>query len=200
MSGAQVVEHPAGISWVLTGEPMQRASHAVGDGDGVWLVDPVDEAGAVQRAQALGPVRAVVQLLDRHPRDCAVLAGRLGVPHLRLPDAVPGSPFEVRTVVDVPRWREKALWWPQQRALVVAELLGTNEYYRLGPGAVGIHPFLRVLLPGALRGLQPEVLLCGHGLPVTGPETPAAVEEAHHRARLDLVRTPLKLGALWRAR
>ncbi|MBI5104091.1 MAG: hypothetical protein HZB46_03735, partial [Solirubrobacterales bacterium] len=25
----------------------------------------------------------------------------------------------------------------------------------------------------------PEVLLCGHGLPVTGPETPAAVEEAH---------------------
>ena len=95
-------------------------------GDGVWFVDPVDVPEAMERAAALGAPAGVIQLLDRHNRDCAAIAARLGVPHLKVPDAVPGSPFEVVRVLDVPGWHEAALWWPEHRVLVVAELIGTN--------------------------------------------------------------------------
>ena len=54
----------------------------------------------------------MLQLLDRHNRDCAEVAQRLGVPHLKVPDAVPGSPFEAIPALRVPGWKETALWWP----------------------------------------------------------------------------------------
>ena len=47
-----------------------------------------------------------------------------------------------RDVVQVPRWREVALWWPQRKALVVAEAVGTGRYFAVGPGPVGVHPWL----------------------------------------------------------
>ena len=76
----------------------------------VWLVDPVDGPGLEERVRALGEPAGVLQLVDRHPRDCAVLAARLGVEHLRVPAAgVAGSPFQVRRILDVPWWREVAL-------------------------------------------------------------------------------------------
>src|SRR5689334_21316721 len=103
-------EQPFGLTWVLD-EPMQRASHALADGGRVWLVDPVDVPEALDRVSALGTPAGVLQLLDRHNRDAAQIAGRLGVPHLRLPDAVPDSPFEMVKVIDVPGWHERALWW-----------------------------------------------------------------------------------------
>ena len=69
----QIHEHELGLSWV-TEDAMQRASHALRDGDRVWLVDPVDDEEALRRAAALGAPAGVVQLLDRHNRDCASLA------------------------------------------------------------------------------------------------------------------------------
>jgi hypothetical protein len=33
---------------------MQRASHALVDGEDVWLIDPVDEGEAIERAMGLG--------------------------------------------------------------------------------------------------------------------------------------------------
>ena len=48
------------------------------------------------------PVDASLGLLDRHERDAAAIAERLGVPHHRLPSSLPGTPFEVVTVVDKP--------------------------------------------------------------------------------------------------
>lgn len=189
---AMVEEHPLGLSWVLD-ETMARASHALVEDGRVWLVDPVDVPDAVERAVALGTPAGVLQLLDRHGRDCAALAGRLGVPHLRVPDAVPGSPFEAIPAVRMPGWRETALWWPERAALIVAEVLGSNAYYTGGSGSVGMHFMLRPLAPGRLRGYEPEHLLFGHGRGVHGPAAAAELERAHARARRDLPRVLAKL-------
>lgn len=183
-----VHEHDLGVSWVFD-EVMERAFHALVDDGRVWLIDFVDVGDAVARAQALGEVAGVVQLLDRHNRDNAEIAARLGVEHHRLPTALPG--FEVVTVLDLPGWREKALWWPAQDALVVAETLGSGRYFAVGPGALGVHPFLRMLPPGALRRFAPAHVLPGHGAPVHGE--PDAVDRAYRDSRRDLPRFVLKL-------
>ena len=83
---------PDGFSWIVE-EPMARTSHALAAGGKVWFVDPLDWPDAIDRALTLGEAAGVLQLLDRHNRDCAVLAERLGVPRLVAPDEVPGSPF-----------------------------------------------------------------------------------------------------------
>jgi len=191
---ATLHEHALGLSWVVD-EPMERASHAVADEGGrVWLMDVVDDAEAMARVAGLGTPEAVVQLLDRHSRDCAAVAERLGVPHLRLPSELPDSPFEVRDVVQVPRWREVALWWPERKVLVVAEAVGTGRYFAVGPGPIGVHPWLRMLPPrGSLRGLEPDALLTGHGPPLIGPGTAEALSEALDRSRRDV---PRMLGGL----
>jgi hypothetical protein len=85
-------EFPFGFSWVLD-EPLERTSHALVADGRVWLVDPVDVPEAMERATALGEPAAVLQLLDRHNRDCAAVAERLGVLHVKVPDVIPGSPF-----------------------------------------------------------------------------------------------------------
>lgn len=59
---------------------MQRASHALAVEGRVWLVDPVDAPELEARIRLLGEPAGVVQLLDRHGRDCAAWAARLGVP------------------------------------------------------------------------------------------------------------------------
>jgi len=191
-------ELPFGFSW-LPDEALSRTAHALDTGDGVWLVDPVDVPEAIGRATALGTPAGVLQLLDRHNRDCAPIAARLGVPHLRLPAAIPGSPLRVLPVLDVPRWREIALWWPERRVLVVAELIGTSRVYALGSGAAGVHPMLRLLTPGALRGYEPEHLLVGHGLGVHGPDATEALAHAYAHARKDLPRLAARLPAMTRA-
>jgi hypothetical protein len=191
-------DFPFGFSW-FPEETLTRTAHALDTGDGVWLVDPVDVPEAIDRAVALGPPAGVLQLLDRHNRDCAEVAARLGVPHLRLPATVPGSPFEVVQVLDVPRWREIALWWPERRALVVAELIGTNDIYALGGARAGVHPMLRVPAPGALRGYEPEHLLVGHGPGVHGPAAAEALADAYDRARTDLPRLAGRLPAMAKA-
>jgi hypothetical protein len=186
-----------GFTWV-TDEALSRTSHALADGGRVWLVDPVDAGDALERASGLGRPAAVLQLLDRHNRDCAAIAARLGVPHLQVPDAVPDSPFEVIRALRVPTWRESALWWPARKALVVAEVVGTNALYTGGRGGVGMHLMLRLFAPGALRGYQPEHLLVGHGPPVHGPEAAEGLQEAYDRARRDLPRVLASLPSAMR--
>jgi hypothetical protein len=181
-----VEEHPLGLTWVAA-EPMERAFHALVDDGRVWLVDPLD-GPEMEDAAALGEPAAVLQLLDRHNRDCAEIAERLGVPHLRVPDAVPDSPFEAIAPVRIPRWREAALWWPARQALVVAEVLAANPMHTGGEQRVGMHLFLRPWPPRSLRGYRPRHLLLGHGRSVHGPEAARAVEASYARARRDLPR------------
>jgi hypothetical protein len=182
-----------GLSWVID-EFMGRTSHALRDDDGgVWFIDPVDVPAAVDKALELGEPRGVIQLLDRHARANRDLAERFGVPFYELPDEVPDSPFEMFSVLEVSRWREKGLWWQDQRVLVVAETVGTVPYFRAGSSRAGIHPFLRAKPPRAPLRYAPHHLLVGHGRGVHGPQTPALLDEAYRRTRRDIWRLPLTL-------
>ena len=190
MSVRALHEHDLGLTWIVA-ELMERTSHALVDDGRVWLVDPVDEPEALERVAGLGEPAGVLQLLDRHNRDCAELAEQLGVPHLKVPDEAP--PFKAIPVVRIPAWKETALWWPAHKALIVAEVVGTNDYYTGGAGRVGMHPLLRALPPSGVRGYEPEHLLMGHGAPLHGPEAASELERAHARARRDLPRVLAKL-------
>jgi len=190
---------PYGFGWIAE-EPrlLQRASHALVSDGQVWLVDPVQVEGLEERVRAAGRVVGVLQLLDRHGRDCAALARAHGVPLRFVPRAgTPGPPFELLGAVRIPLWREAALWWPERRTLVVADALGTAPYF-VAPGErLAVHPVLRVFPPRALDRLEPEHVLCGHGDGVHGPEAAETLHEALRTARR---RTPAWLGGLVRAR
>ena len=186
-----------GLSWVLD-EAMERTSHALVADGRVWFVDPVDVDEAMARAAALGEPAGVIQLLDRHNRDCAALAQRFRVPHLKVPDEVPGTPFRAIPVVRFPGWKETALWWPEQDALIVAEVVGANELYTGGRGAAGMHPMLRALPPRGLRSYSPRHLLMGHGPGIHGAAATPALRQAHDRARRDIPRVLAKLPTLAR--
>jgi hypothetical protein len=197
-AAAQLFEHPFGaVSWLMD-EPMRRTSHALAVGGGVWLVDPVDHTEAMARVAALGPPAGVLQLIDRHNRDCASIARRLNVPHHTVPDALPNTTLQTIAVLRLPVWRETALWWPGPRVLVVAETIGTAPAFTAGHGAVGMHPLLRLLPPRALRATRPEHLLPGHGPPVSGPDARDGVDWAYAHARRDLPRLLLALTRLAR--
>ena len=181
-----------GFSWIVD-EPATRASHALTAGGRVWLVDPTAWEPALERARAAGRPAAVLQLLDRHNRDCAALARRLGVPHLVAPARVPDGPFQVVEIRRSRRWQEVALWWPETRTLVVAEALGTNRFFS-PDGSAGVHLLLRLRPPrAALAGLEPRHLLVGHGAGIHGEAATAALREALARSRTDLPRALLQL-------
>ena len=150
-----------GFGWIAD-DRAARTSHAlVVDGD-VWLVDALHWEDALERARSLGRVAGVIQLLDRHNRDCAAVAARLDVPYLRLPEHVDGG-LEVVPIVDLPRWHERALWWPERRVLVVAEAVGTVGWFTFGRRSLGLNPLFRLRPPSALRRFDPDVMLVSHG-------------------------------------
>jgi hypothetical protein len=182
-------EFTLGVTWEIA-EAARRTSHAIRGDDGrVWLIDPVDHPDAMARVAALGEPAAVLQLIDRHNRDCSAIAARLGVPHLETPAAVPDSPFRFVAVLEMKRWREVALWWAERELLVVAEAIGTAEIFTAGGhGAVGMHPILRPRPPQALRGYRPEHLLVGHGPPVHGAAARDGIDWAYAYARRDIPR------------
>ena len=179
-----VDESEHGFGWISP-EPrfMQRTSHAFVAGGKVWLVDPVLEDGVLDRVRALGEPAAVVQLLDRHGRDCRRVAELLGVPHLEVPDvAPPGAPFDVLPVLNRRRWHEVALWVPEHDTLVCTEAVGTVPYYRAPSERLAVHPLLRLTPPRALLAVEPAHILVGHGEGVH-EDAAAALREAIRYAR-----------------
>jgi hypothetical protein len=189
--------HSLGLTWTESGG-MVRSAHALADGGRVWLIDPFEDPSALDRATELGEMAGVIQLLDRHNRDGEALARRLDVPLHRLPEQVPDAPFEVVPVISRRGWHEIALWWPEPRALIVAEAVGTAPVFAAGRRA-GVHPLLRLAPPRRqLSGYDPERLLVGHGTPLEH-DGAGAVSEALNRARSDLPRLVLKLPGLLRS-
>jgi hypothetical protein len=176
---------PRGVSWIVE-EDATRTSHALAADGRLWLVDAVNWPEAIERACGLGEPAGVIQLLDRHNRDCAELARRLAVPHLVVPDELAASPFTPVPVKRSKRWRESALWWPAERTLVVAEALGTNRFFTGGQAPLGVHLLLRLDPPKMLAGFEPEHLLVGHGEGVSGPGTKQAIDEALRTSRRGL--------------
>jgi hypothetical protein len=193
---------PDGFGWVVE-EPATRTSHVLAAEGRIWFVDALDRPDAIERALGLGEPAGVIQLLDRHNRDCAALAARFGVPHVVAPRAVPGSPFTFVDLVNRRFWRESVLWWPETRTLVVAEALATNRFYTGGTAPIGVHPVLRLTPPKALAAFEPERVLVGHGEGVLGGAS-SALHDALRWSRRGLpgvlLRLPLALRAPSRPR
>ena len=179
------VDEADGVLGWIEGARMRRTSHALAAAGRVWIVDPIEGEGVDERIRALGEPAGVIQLLDRHERDCAAFAARFGVPLHIVPRSLPGTPFELRPVVRLRFWREVALWWPERRILVCADVLGTVPFFRAGDEPIGMHPLLRLWPPRGLRGLDVQHALVGHGEGVTDG---AAVERALAEARRRLPR------------
>jgi hypothetical protein len=196
VAGLRLVdEHEWGFGWVSPERARLRiTSHALLTDGGVWLVDATDEEGLEERVRALGEPAGVIQLLDRHARDCAELAQRLGVPHHVVPfDGV--GPFETIPLVRRRFWREAALWWPERGVLVCADALGTvPHYFALAGEPLGVHPLLRLTPPRALARLRPEHVLVGHGRGVHEGAA-EALRDALATSRRRLPRLPLELAA-----
>jgi hypothetical protein len=176
-------EFEGGFGWVAD-ELMKRCSHALVADGRVWVIDPVDAEGVEERIVGAGAPAGVIQLLDRHNRDCRALADRLDVPYHRLPlRPIPDAPFEFIRVLDARRWKEVALWWPEPGVLVCADALGTAGYFVARGERLGVHPFLRIAPPRRQLGrVQPEIVLCGHGAGVLS-EAGSALREALSTAR-----------------
>jgi hypothetical protein len=157
-------EFDGGFGWVVDDELLKRCSHALVEGGRVWAIDALAADGVEERIRGAGEPAGVIQLLDRHNRDCRPLAEQLGVPHHRTPkQPIAGAPFQFIVLRDSRFWREVALWWPERRVLVCADVLGTVGYF-LAPGErLGVHPLLRLVPPRRLVTVEPGVVLCGHG-------------------------------------
>jgi hypothetical protein len=140
----------------------------------------------------------VLQLLDRHNRDCAALATRLGVRHHLVPQGSLG-PFAFITIKNSQSWKEVALWWPDRRVLVCGDALGTARYFRAGNERLGVHPLLRLRPPRRQLGaLQPDIVLCGHGEGVL-ENADAVLREALSTSRRRLPGQAVSAVRAWRA-
>ena len=187
-----VDEFHAGFGWIQH-EFLQRCSHALVADGRVWLVDPVAAGGVEERVRAAGAPAGVIQLLDRHRRDCVAWANRLSCAHHVVPQE-PVGPFDFLTVRFSRAWKEVALWWPGERVLVCADALGTARYFCAGDERLGAHPLLR-LRPPSLP-VEPEAILCGH---VEGVFTDAtgALREALATSRRRLPRQVMSAVATY---
>ncbi|HZT53010.1 MAG TPA: hypothetical protein VE995_01365 [Gaiellaceae bacterium] len=186
MSVSFVDELPFGFGWLEAGSFLRRCSHALAVEGKVWVLDAVADEAVLERISTLGEPAGVVQLLDRHNRDNAAVAARLGVPLHVVPQAPPaGAPFQVVPLLRNRLWREVALWFPEQRTLAVAEAVGTAQFYRAPGERVGVAPLLRLTPPRRLLGFEPEHLLVGHGEGLH-EDVPAVLRDAleHSRARI----------------
>jgi hypothetical protein len=178
-----VDELPFGFGWLEAGSFLRRCSHALAVDGKVWVLDALADGDALERVASLGEPAGVVQLLDRHGRENEAVAARLGVPlHVVPSEAPPGAPFEVVPLLRNILWSEVALWFPEQRTLVVAEALGTAQFYRAPDEEVAVAPLLRLTPPRPLLELEPEHLLLGHGEGVHG-DAPAAIRAAVEGSR-----------------
>jgi hypothetical protein len=189
-----VDEQEDGFGW-LVDEPFERTSHAIRVDGRVWLIDPVDAPELADRIRALGEPVGVLQLLDRHNRDGAAWSARLGVPLVRAFESVAGTPFQALPVRDNRLWREVALWEPESRTLLCADVLGTLEFFRAGDERIGMHPLLRVAPPRSLVSVAPERVLVGHGGGIH-QDAAAAVRDTVDNARR---RIPAALASAVRA-
>lgn len=193
-----------GFGWIAhPDELLRRASHGILGDRGVWLVDPVDWTGLDDLLQSHGPVAGVVVTIDRHTRDADTLAQRhdvaVHVPteigraaaeiHARTETAAAfaeDTGFHVRKAIELPLWREVALYQPDDGTLIVGDALGTAPYFSPANERLSVYPLLRPMPPRtAYSGLAPERVLVGHGKGVM-EDGDQALEQALNRSRRNI--------------
>jgi hypothetical protein len=178
-------EFEGGFGWIAD-EFMERCSHALVEGGRVWLIDALGTPDVEERIALAGEPAGVIQLLDRHGRDCAGLATRLGVPHHVVPHHDVG-PFTFISIRDKRGWHEVALSWNDAGVLVCADALGTADYFRARGDRLAVHPLLRFFPPRRPLGqLTPTRVLCGHGRGIHD-DADAALREALRTSRRRLL-------------
>jgi hypothetical protein len=198
MAVRELTEHPLGLTWVGD-DSLERAAHALVHDGRVWLVDPFEDEEALARVAELGELAGVLQLFVAHERDGKAIAERLGAPFLSLPEQVPDSPLKVLRLDSVKVWKERALWWPERKGLVVAESIGTAAHYAVGKGPAGVHMIRRPLPPNTLKPFRPDHLLVGHGPPLHGDEADAGLRDALNRSRRDIPTFIRRMPSLFRS-
>jgi hypothetical protein len=138
--------------------------------------------------------------MDRHRRDADAIAAR----HTVAVNAPLPRGIERRRTVRFPGWHEVALWLPDRRLLVVADVLGTAAYFvATEEERLGVHPAARPFPPRkALHDLDPLAVAVGHGAPVTKDATVALYDALRtSRRRLPAAyRHAWRLSRLFRAR
>lgn len=213
-----------GTGWLAhPDELMQRASHALVDGEDVWVVDPVDANGLDDLLAGYGTVAGVVVLFSWHARDAGTLAashdvpvhvpswvtgvaGRVDAPVERFDDELADTGYRARSITPHPLWREAALYREADGTLVVPDSVGTAPYFRAPTERLGVSPFQRPWPPrAALGGLDPDRVLVGHGSGVFDDAAGAladALDGARRRAPAAIVtnlsRWPRTLAAALR--
>jgi len=179
----EVTEWEGGFSWVAhPDEGIRRASHALRDGNAVWVVDPVDFEGLDERLAEVGEVAGTVTLFGQHERDAAAVARRhdapvhvpawmdgvasnLDAPIERFEEELGETGYEAVPLSRFRIWQECALF--DGEALVVAESVGTAGHFLASGDRLGVHPMVRPLPPRKrLGGLDPDRVLTGHGVGV----------------------------------
>lgn len=203
-----------GVEWLVhPEETMQRASQALATDEGVYLVDPLDAPGVDDLVTGPGEVAGVVLLSNYHTRDAGLFARRhdvpvyvpAGIPDEEVPElSVPVERLAVGdrlggyellevatgTALGAP-WYEYALW--NGETLRVGESVGTADYMRVGDERLGVMLLRRFDPPTALRGLDPERVLSGHGRGIDEDAT-AALETALDNAGENLQTALLRNG------
>lgn len=187
-----------GVGWIAhPDEAMQRASHALSVDEGVYLIDPLNIPDLEELIGDLGEVAGIVVLLDRHGRDAIELARKYEVP-IHLPAEVnldvpadvtverhdrtlANTEYELLEVVDWPGWRETALF--DGETFIVPEAVGTADFFGTGEQALGVQAVLRMTPPKALRGLDPDRILVGHGEGVHADASEALQRALDHSRR-----------------
>lgn len=190
-----------GTGWMAHPEElMLRASHALVDGDEVWVVDPVDAEGLDDLLARYGTVAGVVVLFSWHVRDAGTLAARHEVPVYvpswvtgiagggdapveRFDDELADTGYRALRITPHPLWREAALYREADGTLVVPDSVGTAPYFRAPGERLGVSPYQRPWPPrAALGGLDPDRVLVGHGTGVFD-DAAAALADALDGAR-----------------
>lgn len=209
-----VNEWDRGFGWLAhPAEEGRRVSHAVvGDGDDIWLIDPLDAPDVDERIAALGErdVAGVAVCTRYHTRDADRFAARydapvyvpswlddvaadLGAPVERYDGRLGDSGFVARAVSPLPGFREAALYRESDRTLYVPDVLVSHD------ADLEVYLFCRPVPPREpFADLDPERILLGHGTGVFD-DASGALDAALSTARRGFPRA-LRRDGWWQLR
>lgn len=185
-----------GFGWIARPEEdMVRTCHAFED-DGIFLVDPLDAENLDEKLEDYGEVKGIIVLFDRHQRDSEQLAEKYGCP-IYVPEwlepkidvdakpikmKIPGTDWELIETVNTFTGREAGLYNEKTGTLIVADALGTVNFFKGRNEKLGLNPLYRLSPPKDLLKYEVERIFCGHGRGIQ-ENSQEILEETLNKAR-----------------